>query len=120
MAPNQLTRANIIEATRNLLATSARYTDVSVPAVAREADVSRDTVYRQFGSKSGLLEAVFEGAARGGLDQIRTAFTQPSALEGIGRLIEVFCGFWASDPTVGRRLRSMAGLDSVGEGTGCA
>jgi AcrR family transcriptional regulator len=109
----ELTRANIIEATRNLLATSARYGDVSVPAVAREADVSRDTVYRQFGSKSGLLEAVFdEGAARGGLDQIRTAFTQSSALEGIGRLIEVFCGFWASDLTVGRRLRSMAGLDA--------
>jgi AcrR family transcriptional regulator len=109
----ELTRANIIEATRNLLATCARYTDVSVPAVAREADVSRDTVYRQFGSKSGLLEAVFdEGAARGGLDQIRTAFTQSGALDGIGRLIEVFCGFWASDPIVGRRLRSMAGLDA--------
>jgi AcrR family transcriptional regulator len=106
------TRANIIEATRSLLATSARYADVSLPAVARQADVSRDTVYRQFGSRSGLLEAVFDdGAARGGLHQIRTAFVQPSALEGIGRLIEVFCGFWASDTTAGRRLRSLAALD---------
>ncbi len=74
--------------------------------------MSRDTVYRQFGSKSGLLEAVFdEGAARGGLDQIRTAFTQSSALEDSVDLLHALTSFQTYHQlSVGRQQADVASL----------
>lgn len=106
------TRERVIAATRQLLATSSAYSQVSVPAIARAADVSRDTVYRQFGSKSGLLEAVFDDSAeRGGLGRLREAFTAPAAVDGLTVLVAVFCRFWSSDPPIHRVLRALGALD---------
>src|SRR3954468_14576989 len=51
------TRGRIIAASRDLLA-RAGYRSTSLEEVARAADVTRATVYYQFGSKAGLLEAV--------------------------------------------------------------
>ena len=60
------TRARILAAARELLAASDGLTGFSIEAVARQADVARMTVYYQFGSKPGLLEALFDDlAARG-------------------------------------------------------
>ncbi len=43
----------------------------TVDAVAREAGVARMTVYYQFGSKAGLLEAIFDSlAVRGGAEEL--------------------------------------------------
>jgi AcrR family transcriptional regulator len=38
----------------------------SLDAIAKAADVTRLTVYNQFGSRRGLLEAVFDDIARRG------------------------------------------------------
>ena len=58
------TRARVLAAARDQL---AKETSFSIDAVARRADVARMTVYYQFGSKRGLLEALFDLlAARGG------------------------------------------------------
>ncbi len=44
---------------------------VSIPAVAREAGVSVPTVYRHFGTKRGLLEAVYPHVVRrAGLEEL--------------------------------------------------
>src|SRR4051794_41354777 len=51
------TRGRIIAAMRELLARDG-YRSTSLEEVARVADVTRATVYYQFGSKAGLLEAV--------------------------------------------------------------
>ena len=53
------TRARVIAAARELLV-SAEPGRFSIDAVAQRADVSRATVYYQFGSKLGLLEALFD------------------------------------------------------------
>src|ERR671932_1801692 len=53
------TRERIIDATRDLLAREG-YPQASVDEVARVADVARATVYYQFGSKTGLIEAVVQ------------------------------------------------------------
>lgn len=106
------TRATILQATRQLLASSTSFAEVSVPAIARLADVSRDTVYRQFGSRSGLLEAVFDDSAeRGGLGRLVDAVTAPQALDGLGQVVTVFCGYWSKDFAIHRALRALAGLD---------
>ncbi|MFI0453889.1 TetR/AcrR family transcriptional regulator [Actinomadura sp. 6N118] len=104
------TRRRMLAAARGLLA-GASAPQISVDAVAKAADVSRQSVYNAFGSKSGLLEALFDslaGRAGMGLDR---AFTAPDASAALSAFTETFCGFWASDRLVIRRLRGMAVLD---------
>jgi AcrR family transcriptional regulator len=103
------TRARVLAAARDQL---AKETSFSIDAVARRADVARMTVYYQFGSKRGLLEALFDLlAARGGLHQLPDAFRQSDPKVALDRLIEIFARFWSSDRVVMRRLRAMAALD---------
>src|SRR4051794_41340764 len=59
------TRGRIIAAMRELLARDG-YRSASLEEVARVADVTRATVYYQFGSKAGLLEAVVGDIQRRG------------------------------------------------------
>jgi len=81
-------------------------------SVARRADVSRLTVYYQFGSKLGLLEAVFNDMAdRGGLERLPSAFAQPDAVDALREFIAVFGRFWSSERLVFRRIRALASLD---------
>lgn len=42
------------------------YTAVSMPVIAREAGVAVETIYRGFGSKTGLFKAVIDAAVAGG------------------------------------------------------
>jgi AcrR family transcriptional regulator len=63
------TRDRILDAALRVLMTGVA--SLSVPAVAREAGVSVPTVYRHFGTKAGLLAAMYPHAAgRAGLDLI--------------------------------------------------
>ncbi len=106
------TRARVVAAARELLAGDANPGGFSIDAVARAADVARMTVYYQFGSKAGLLEALFDHlAARGGMEELRNAFQRADPLEALDDFIGVFCRFWASDPVIFRRLRALAALD---------
>ena len=83
--------------------------EFSMDAVAKAAGVTRLTVYRQFGSRRALFEAVFdERAQKGGLHQIPQALAMPDPWQALDRLIEIFCGFWSSDEAVGRLHDAMA------------
>ena len=106
------TRERILTATRALLMTSDGFSGFSIDAVARQADVARMTVYHQFGSKIGLLEALFDSqATSGGMEQLASAFRQPDPLEALDDYITVFSRFWDSDRLVTRRIRGLAALD---------
>jgi AcrR family transcriptional regulator len=103
------TRARILAAARDQL---EEETSFSIDAVARRADVARMTVYHQFRSKRGLLEALFDLlAARGGMQQLPSAFQQADPNAALDRVIDIFARFWSSDRVVLRRLRAMAALD---------
>ena len=68
------TRARILDAARQLLAEDSTR-ELSMDAVARHADVSRLTIYYQFGSRSGLLEALYDHlATRGNMQRIAQSF----------------------------------------------
>jgi AcrR family transcriptional regulator len=111
-ASTEQTRARIIEAARALLAESSGFSGFSIDAVARQADVARMTVYHQFGSKVGLLEALSDFlAARGGMEQLAKAFQQPEPIDALDEYITVFGRFWNADRLVMRRLRALAALD---------
>jgi len=103
------TRSRILNAARSQLEEEASF---SIDAVARRADVARMTVYYQFGSRRGLLEALFDDlASRGGIPQLPSAFQQRDPMLALDRLIEIFAHFWSSARVVHRRLRAIAVLD---------
>ncbi len=111
-AATEQTRARILSAARDLLMSPDGYARFSIEAVARQADVARMTVYHQFGSKVGLLEALCDSlAASGGMEQLATAFRQPDPLDALNQYLLVFSRFWDVDRLVTRRLRALAALD---------
>ncbi len=105
------TRTRILEAARRLLASESE-TDLSMEAIAQRADVSRLTLYYQFNSRTGLLEALYDHLAnRGNMRRIPDVFLEPDPGAAIDKLVSIFVGFWASDPVALRRLSAMAVLD---------
>jgi AcrR family transcriptional regulator len=106
------TRSRIIAAARTLLAGGRNVPAFSLEAVAREADVTRLTVYNGFESKRGLLEAVFDDMARrGGLFELPSVFTEPDAVKALRRFVAVFCRFWAISSKILPRFTAVAELD---------
>jgi AcrR family transcriptional regulator len=106
------TRRRILEAARKVLAQESEDA-LSVDAIARRADVSRLTIYYQFKSRPGLLEALYDYlASRGGMQRMAEVFREPDPSKALDRLVGVFVTFWSSDQVVIRRLRAIAALDS--------
>ena len=112
------TRRRILDATRKLLL-QEDLSEFTMEAVARKADVSRLTVYYQFESKAGLLEALYNYIAqRGHMERLAEVFGKAGdPLETLREFIAVFAGFWASDRRVIRRLHGLGAIDlEIGSG----
>src|SRR5262249_60265649 len=98
------TRGRIIAAARDLLAAPDDLSGFTIDAIAAHAGVARMTVFNQFGSKRGLLEALFDDlAVRGLVTRIRGALMQPEPQEALDAFVAAFGGFWTSDRLVIRR-----------------
>jgi AcrR family transcriptional regulator len=105
------TRQRILEAARQVLAQESE-TSLTMEAIALRADVSRLTIYYQFDSRTGLLEALYDYlAVRGGVEQMPEVFREPDPSRALDKVVRIFVGFWSSDRLVIRRLRAMAALD---------
>jgi AcrR family transcriptional regulator len=106
------TRVRILEAARQILA-QASEEGLSMDAIARRADVSRLTIYYQFKSRPGLLEALYDYlATRGDMRRMAEVFREPDPSVALDKLVSIFVGFWSSEHMTIRRLRAMAALDS--------
>src|SRR3954447_1908616 len=96
------TRERIIAAGARLLREDASIANFSLDVVAKAAGVTRLTVYNQFGSRRGLLEAVFDEIAhQGGLFELAEVMTMADPRAALDRVIEIFCTFWGRDPAIG-------------------
>jgi AcrR family transcriptional regulator len=94
-ASAQLTRERLIAAATELLKSPKDNERFSLEAVAKAAQVTRLTVYKQFGSRSALLQAAFDQfAVEGGLVNISRAMSDADPRQGLKSLIEIFCNFW--------------------------
>lgn len=106
-------RRQILDAARALLAETASYPGFTVDAVAKRADVARATVYYQFGSKTGLLEALCDDLAEAAqMSGLAQAFSNPDPAEALRGFVTAFGRFWDVDRLVIRRLRALGTLDS--------
>src|SRR4030081_1893550 len=82
-------RDRVVDAAAKLLRENVSIAPCSLDAVAKGAGVTRLTVYHQFGSRRGLLEAVFDEIARqGGLTQIADAMAMSNPRAALDRLGE--------------------------------
>src|SRR5262245_41972922 len=85
------TRNRIIAAARDLLAAPDELSGFTIDAVAAHAGVARTTVFNQFGSKRGLLEALFDDlAARGLVSRIQAVFMQADPRQALDTLVAAF------------------------------
>jgi AcrR family transcriptional regulator len=109
----EATRARIVASARGLLSAKAGIAAFTIDAVAHEADVARMTVYHGFGSKSGLIEAVFDSLAivRVGVPRLVAALELADPLETLSAFIATFAEVWQADRVVIRRLQGLAAID---------
>jgi AcrR family transcriptional regulator len=98
------TRAAIISSARHLVAELGP--GAGVAKVAERAGVSRITVYNQFGSKAGLLDALRVEAARPAGPGPGSG-ADPS--DDLRRRIAEACTAWAADPRLYRQLQGRSG-----------
>jgi AcrR family transcriptional regulator len=104
-------RDRIVAAARRVLAAEG-YAAFTIENVAREADVARMTVYHRFGSKPGLLEALFDSlASHRGAPQLVEAIQDPDPLAGLATFVRLIGAFWESDRPIVRRLQGLAAID---------
>jgi AcrR family transcriptional regulator len=105
-------RARVVAAGRALLNAGRGGAAFSLDAVARRAGVTRLTVYHQFKSKRGLLEAIFDDAARrGGLHELQGVFEEPDVRKALQGYVTIFCRFWAMHARLFPKLAAVARLD---------
>ncbi|WGD51670.1 TetR/AcrR family transcriptional regulator [Bradyrhizobium sp. CB1650] len=110
------TRERIIAAGAHLLRKDASIANFSLDVVAKAAGVTRLTVYNQFGSRRGLLEAVFDDIARqGGLFELAEVMAMADPRAALDRVVTVFCTFWAHDPAIGGLNQAIATDPEFGE-----
>jgi AcrR family transcriptional regulator len=133
------TRRDIVQAAGALFRAGG-YAGVSMPAIASEAGVAVETIYRSFGSKAGLFQAVVEAAVAGGaaradvpvedrpairavieepdpLRQVeRYAATQPGIHRRAGPLLRALAGAAASDPELAALWSEIEAARRAGQG----
>jgi AcrR family transcriptional regulator len=107
------TRGRLLRAARDLLASRGGAARFSIDAVARRAGVARMTVYHQFGSRRGLLEALFDSFAMSGRlpEHLAAAFQRPDPRDTLGDVILAFARFWEAGRAGIRRVRALGVLD---------
>jgi len=106
------TRKRLVAAARSQITSDDGLRVFTLDAVAKVAGVTRTTVYNQFQSKSGLLEAVCDDiAAQGGIQNIEDILGEPDPINALRRYIAAFVKLYSTDRLLFRRLFALAALD---------
>ncbi|MFA1543475.1 TetR/AcrR family transcriptional regulator [Actinomadura monticuli] len=118
-APQGLRAAGVTRTRRAILAAArkhlieAGYHRLSLEQVAADAGITRVTIYRQFSSKLGLLDAVAEDLAQRArlVSGVEAALAVDDPVAAFRELVVELCRFWATDPDLLRRLLGLATVD---------
>lgn len=105
------TRAAVLRSAREQLE-SRGYRQLTMGSLAADSGVTRQTIHNLFGTKSAVLEALFDVIALdGGMERMREIMTQPSPEAMLQGFVEVFCRFWASNRLLIRRIHGIGAID---------
>ncbi len=101
----------VLEAARELLDDGGDE-PFSIDAVARRAGVARMTIYNRFGSKAGLLEALFDSIARRGeFARMPEVFRETDPVAALDAFVALLGRFWDAKRGAHRKLSAAAAND---------
>jgi AcrR family transcriptional regulator len=104
-------RAAILAAAKTQLAANG-YLQLTMDTLARESGVTRQTIHNLFGTKAGVLEALFDQLALdGGMERMRNVMQQTNTESMLASFVEVFADFWSRDRLLIRRIHGIAAID---------
>ena len=105
------TRQAVLEAARKQLEVGG-VRDLTMESLARASGVTRQTIHNLFGTKSALLEALFDRlAVDAGMMRVREVFMAPDGESMLAKMVEVFTGFWLQQRIVLKRIHGLAAID---------
>jgi AcrR family transcriptional regulator len=104
-------RATILRAAKRQLAAEG-YQRLTMASLAAASGVTRQTIHNLFGTKTGVLEAVFDLIAlESGMERMREVMMLPPGDSQLLRFVEIFCGFWAKNRLLIRRVHGIGAID---------
>lgn len=104
-------RAAILRAAKQQLETGG-YRRLTMEGLAAESGVTRQTVHNLFGSKTGVLEALFDHIAlESGMERMREVMMSPPDDAQIERFVHTFCGMWSKNRLLIRRVHGIAAIE---------
>ena len=104
-------RAKILATAREQLISSG-FTGLTLDALARESGVTRQTIHNLFGTKSGVLESLFDQLALdAGMEGMRAVMQQSDPALMLTSFVSIFTGFWLKDRPLIRRIHGLAAVD---------
>jgi AcrR family transcriptional regulator len=104
-------RAAILRAARAQLEANG-YRRWTMASLAAESGVTRQTIHNLFGTKTAVLEALFDVIALdGGMEKMREVMTEPTGPAMLESFVRLFCGFWSKNRVLIRRVHGIAAID---------
>ena len=104
-------RVAILKSARKQLESNG-FLQLTMESLAKESGVTRQTIHNLFGTKSAVLETLFDQlAVGGGLERMREVMQQPNPEIMLLAFVEVFTDFWTKDRMLIRRIHGIAAID---------
>lgn len=104
-------RAAILQAARAQLEANG-YRQLTMAGLAAESGVTRQTIHNLFGTKTGVLEAVFDLIALdSGMERMREVMMLPPGDAQLMRFVGIFCSFWTRNRALLRRVHGIGAID---------
>jgi AcrR family transcriptional regulator len=105
------TREAVLTAARGLLE-SGGARDLTMEALAKASGVTRQTIHNLFGTKGGVLEALFDRiAVDAGMMRMAEVMTSADPERMLAAFVEIFTGFWSMNRLPLRRIHGIAAID---------
>ena len=105
------TKAAVLAAARAQLETGG-VRDFSMESIAKASGVTRQTIHNLFGTRTGVLEALFDQiAVDAGMERMREVMTAGNAEAMLDGFIRVFSDFWMKNRILLKRIHGIAAID---------
>jgi AcrR family transcriptional regulator len=105
------TRDLVLEAARAQLEAGG-VRDLTMESLAKASGVTRQTIHNLFGTKTAVLEALFDRiASDGGMMRMREVMTANDPDRMLLAFVGVFTSFWARDRLLLKRIHGIAAID---------
>ena len=86
--------------------------EFSMESLARASGVTRQTIHNLFGTRTGVLETLFDQIARdGGMERMRDVMMARDAGTMLDGFVEVFSTFWSRNRLLLKRIHGIAAID---------